>query len=97
MTGIKRLSLVHPYIEGRRKDIERGLYPRQHLWGLDEIEKNKSWNSKVVETQNIQLPHFLERILNRLLFRQSPGAKTEIACWRAAKPSDLIYLSLIHI
>ena len=91
MTGMKRLSLVHPYIEGRRKDIELGLYPRQHLWGLDEIEKDKSWNSKVVETQNIQLPHFLERILNRLLFRQSPGAKTEIACWRAAKTSDLIY------
>ena len=91
MIGIKRVSLVHPYIEGRRKDIERGLYPRQHLWGLEEIEKDKSWSSKVVETQDIQVPHLLERILNRLLFRQSPGAKTEIACWRAAKSSDLIY------
>ena len=91
MVASKRLSLIHPYIEGRRKDIEKGLYPRQHLWGLEKIECNKSWTSKVVETQKIPFPDLLERILNRLLFRQSPGAKTEIASWRASKSSDLIY------
>ena len=44
-----------------------------------------------METQNVRLHHFLERILNRFLFRRSPGVKTEIACWRAAQSSDLIY------
>ena len=91
MTGIKRLSLLHPYLEGRRQDIANGLYPRQHLWGVEEIEKDQSWSSKIVETQNVRLHHFLERILNRFLFRRSPGVKAEIACWRAAQSSDLIY------
>ncbi len=91
MAASKKLSLIHPYIEDRRKEIDKGLYPRQHLWGLEKIECNKSWTSKVVETQKIPFPDLLERILNKLLFRQSPGVKTEIATWRASKSSDLIY------
>ena len=91
MHPIKKLSLIHPSLEGRRQDVANGLYPRQHLWGVEEIEKDQSWSSKIVETQNVRLHHFLERILNRFLFRRSPGVKTEIACWRAAQSSDLIY------
>ncbi len=87
----RNLSLVHPYLENRYKDIELGLYPRQHLWGLEEIEKDNSWNGRVVEIQKMKFPYLLEKSLNRLLFRQSPGVKAEIAAWRSAKSSDLIY------
>lgn len=91
MIGKKTLSIVHPYIEGRKKDIEMGLYPRQHLWGLEGIEGENSWTSNFVETHKLYIPKLLERILNRLLFRQSPGVRTEIAAWLASKSSDLIY------
>ena len=87
----RNLSIVHPYLEDRRKEIELGIYPRQHLWGLEEIVKEDFWNGKVVETLKIKTPYLLEKFLNRLLFRQSLGVKTEIATWRAAKSSDLIY------
>jgi glycosyltransferase involved in cell wall biosynthesis len=91
MVASKRLSLIHPYIENRRKDIEKGLYPRQHLWGLEGIEGEDSWTTNFVETHKLYIPKLLERILNRLLFRQSPGIRTEIPSWLASKSSDLIY------
>tara|TARA_B100001115_G_C15841156_1_gene421834 strand:- start:1966 stop:3051 length:1086 start_codon:yes stop_codon:yes gene_type:complete len=85
------VACLHPYIEERRKEIEQGLYPRNHLWGLDEIEKEKSWRSTIISSDAVRIPSLLENLLNQSFFRGSPGAKAEIAAVRAAHTADLIY------
>ena len=91
MTKLKKLSVIHPYLEGRRHDVEKKLYPKQHLWGLESIEKEKCWSTNFISTKNIKLPFLLERILNKLFFRHSPGVRVEIAGWNASNSADLIY------
>lgn len=91
MPNLKKLSIIHPYLEGRRHDVTKKLYPKQHLWGLESIEREQCWSSNFISTNNIKLPYFLERFLNKLFFKQSPGVRAEIACWNASKSSDLIY------
>jgi len=85
------VACLHPYVEERRKEIEQGLYPRNHLWGLDEIEKEKSWKSTIISSSSVRIPSLLENLLNQSFFRGSPGAKTEIAAVRAARTADLVY------
>jgi glycosyltransferase involved in cell wall biosynthesis len=87
----RHISCLHPYIENRRKEIDQGLYPRNHLWGLEEIEKEKSWRCTVISSSSVRIPSLLENLLNQTFFRGSPGAKAEIAALRAARTSDLIY------
>jgi len=91
MPNFKKLSVVHPYLEGRRHDVKKKLYPKHHLWGLESIEREKCWSTNLISTENIKLPCLLERILNKLFFRHSPGVRVELACWQASKSVDLIY------
>jgi glycosyltransferase involved in cell wall biosynthesis len=85
------VACLHPYVEERRKEIEQGLYPRNHLWGLEEIEKEKSWRSTILSASSVRIPSLLESLLNQSFFRGSPGAKAEIAAVRAARTADLVY------
>jgi glycosyltransferase involved in cell wall biosynthesis len=85
------VACLHPYVEERRKEIEQGLYPRHHLWGLEEIEKEKSWRSTILSASSVRIPALLESLLNQSFFRGSPGAKAEIAAVRAARTADLVY------
>ncbi len=85
------VACLHPYLETRRTDIEKGLYPRHHLWGIDAIEKNKEWNVTLLSTNKTIIPSLLEKVLDRYLFRNSPGTKAEIEAWRASKSNDLIF------
>ena len=34
-----KISVLHPYLEERIDEIEKGLYPKHHLWGLDALTK----------------------------------------------------------
>jgi glycosyltransferase involved in cell wall biosynthesis len=88
---IKKVSVVHPYLEERLKDIAVGDYPKHHLWGLDALREQDEWETNLIDTQKLFLPSLLEKVLNRYFFKQSPGVKTEIACWQASKSSSLIY------
>ena len=87
----KKLSIIHPYLENRREEIDLGLYPKHHLWGLAGLEREERWSTNLVECNEIYIHSLLEKVINRLLFRQSPGVKAEIAGWRAAKSANLIY------
>ena len=82
---------MHPYLEGRRRDVEKKLYPRNHLWGIDAIESQKGWYSQTIATDNIRVPSLLEKLINRCFFNGSPGVKTELAAYRASRFADLIY------
>ena len=86
-----KVACLHPYLEGRREDVEKGLYPRHHLWGIDAIEKKKGWKVNTLSSSDLSIPTVLEKLLNRFLFRNSPGAKAEIQAWKASKTHDLIY------
>jgi glycosyltransferase involved in cell wall biosynthesis len=86
-----QIACLHPYVENRRKEIEQGLYPRNHLWGLDQIENEKSWRTSIVSPSSVNIPTLLEKMLNKVFFRGSPGAKAEIAALRSSRTADLIY------
>lgn len=82
---------LHPYLEGRREEIRVGEYPKNHLWGIDEIEKNILWDVRVCLTQSFKIPSLLESLLNRSTFRGSPGVKVELSALKASRHADLIY------
>jgi len=85
------VACLHPYLEGRREDIEKANYPKHHLWGLDAIEKHGDWQTEIIETQNHRVPTLIEKWLDRTIFRGSPGAKVELAALRATRRCDLVY------
>ncbi len=85
------VACLHPYVEERRKEIEQGLYPRNHLWGLEKTETEKSWRSTTSSSSSVRIPSLLERLRNQSFFRGSPGAKAEIAAFRAARTADVAY------
>ena len=82
---------LHPYLEGRKEEIENGKYPSNHWWGIDAIKSMHSWKTSVLHTQSLKFPTLLESLLNRSVFRGSPGAKVEITALKASKQADLIY------
>ena len=85
------VAWLHPYVEHRRKDIEQGLYPRHHLWGIEKIEREKSWKATRISPNSVSIHSLVEKLLNQAFFRGSAGAKAEIAALRAARTADLIY------
>ncbi len=90
-TNKPRVATLHPYLEGRRKEISEGLYPRHHLWGIDSIAEARAWTVEEITTRDLAIPGILEKVLNRTFFRGSPGARTELAAWRRSASCDLIY------
>ena len=73
------------------KEIKQGLYPRNQLWGLDQIERHKNWKTTIISPSSVRIPSLLEKILNQIFFRGSPGVKAEIAALRSSRTADLIY------
>ena len=64
------------------QEIENGKYPSNHWWGIDAIKSMQSWETRVLHTQSLKFPTLLEALLNRSLFRGSPGAKVELTALR---------------
>jgi glycosyltransferase involved in cell wall biosynthesis len=86
-----QIACLHPYVEDRREEIKQGLYPRNQLWGLDQIERQKNWKTTIVSPSSVRIPPLLEKILNQIFFRGSPGVKAEIAALRVSRTADMIY------
>ncbi len=87
----RSISYLHPYLEGRRNEIIKGIYPSQHLWGISAIESQKEWNPNIIRTKNLFPPNFFEKILNRLIFRYKSNIRIELASLIASKNTKLIY------
>ena len=88
---IKKISIVHPYIEQRLQEIKQRIYPKHHLWGFDQFEKEKSLKMNLLQTEKTFCPTILEKTLNKLFFKNSPGIKAEISAWKESRTSELIY------
>jgi glycosyltransferase involved in cell wall biosynthesis len=86
-----KISILHPYLESRRSEIEAGLYPKNHLWGIDALEKSEVFEINHIKTNNVRLSSFLENLLDRSIFRNSPGSRAELSAYFASKTSDFIY------
>jgi len=71
--------------------LEKGLYPKHHFWGCDAIKNESLWKTSVITKSNITIPRVINRLLNRLIFRNSPGFHYEFAAWKSDKNIDLIY------
>lgn len=88
---IKKISILHPYIEQRLDDIKQSVYPRHHLWGIDQIENERLWKTNLLRTEKTYCPAIIEKIFNKLFFKNSPGIKAEVSAWKESHTSDLIY------
>ena len=86
-----KIACIHPYIEQRRAEIQKGLFPRNHLWGIEAIEKKEGWDANLLSNSKHSIPNILEKFLNRVLFRSSPGAGVEINAWKAFKSCDVVF------
>ena len=89
--GRKKISILHPYLESRRSEIDAGLYPKNHLWGIDALEKSEIFDITHIKSNDVRLPSFLEKLLDRSIFRNSPGSRAELSTYCASKASDFIY------
>lgn len=87
----KKICILHPYLESRIHEIEKGLYPRHHLWGMDGLKTLKGVQIELLRSNSIKLPPIFERLTNRFCFRNSPGIKAELSALQASRRSTLIY------
>ena len=94
-----KISIVHRYLENR---FNENNYPSQHKWASDAVENYSNWEAQFISTSSFKIPRLLEMLLNKTLFRGSPGSKVELSAWKASRESDLIYsisgpLALAHL
>ena len=68
----------------QRQEIEVGLYPKNHLWGIDALENSKKFDVNFIIKDKIRIPTLLEK-LDRSIFRNSPGTKAELSAYFALK------------
>ena len=88
---MNQVSILHPYLEGRRHQISSGLYPRQHLWGVEGLESDESMNACLIPAQQTVIPEILSKILNRLLFQRTSSVELEITALKNSSHCQLLY------
>ena len=91
MQNTNNIACLHPYIEGRKIEIDQKIYPRHHLWATEAIKSLPKYKSVNLLTNPLKIPSILETFLNRSIFRGSPGTKIEIGSLISSLKSDFIY------
>ena len=94
-----KISIIHRYLEKR---LTENNYPSHHKWASDAVIEHPSWEAQLLTTSKFNIPQKLEFLLNKTVFRGSPGSRVELSSWKAARKSDLIYsisgpLALAHL
>ena len=90
-SDLKKISIIHPYIENRYDEISSGKYPKNHLWGIDALSNLSNTSIKIIECPSLSIHPLLEKLINRFLFKNNSSIDIEIAALKASKTSDLIY------
>ena len=88
---MRLISVLHPYLESRKDEIDEGKYPKHHLWGVDALEELPNIKVNYIKSSDYNLPKFIVRILNKILFQNNSCLQTELTAIKASKTSDLIY------
>ena len=78
-------------MESRLPEVQAGLYPKHHLWGIDALEKHDDFEIDWIKVDNSGFHPLADRLLNRSIFRGSLGVNIEWSILKASHNSDLIY------
>ena len=82
---------MHPYLEERFLQIENGLYPKHHFWGVDHLLDCPVLDCELIKTSKQSISPLIEKFFNKLLFKNSTSLDTELKILRAERNFDLIY------
>ena len=82
---------MHPYLEERFLQIGNGLYPKHHLWGVDHLLNCSVFDCELINTSKQSINPLVEKLFNKLLFKNSTSFDTELKILRAERNFDLIY------
>jgi glycosyltransferase involved in cell wall biosynthesis len=72
-------------------EIQHGLYPKHHLWGIDGLEHSDNFETEMIKTEELMINRLLERVLNKTFFKGTLGAKIELSALKASRHSSFIY------
>jgi glycosyltransferase involved in cell wall biosynthesis len=67
------------------------MYPKHHLWGIDALEHSNSFETQIVNTEELLLNGLLEKVLNKTIFKGTLGVKAELSALKTSRNSNLIY------
>jgi glycosyltransferase involved in cell wall biosynthesis len=88
--SIKSAKAIHPYITGRIHEMHDGLYPKNHLWGIDIFDQEKKFPSRLIP--KLKCPTFINRLFKKLLLsHSSPGLDVEFAALKHSYSSLIVY------
>ena len=82
---------MHPYLEEHFLQIENGLYPKHHFWGVDHLLDCPVLDCELIKTSKQSISPLIEKFFNKLLFKNSTSLDTELKILRAERNFDLIY------
>jgi len=86
-----KVGLLHPYLEERFLQIGNGLYPKHHFWGVDHLLNCSVFDCELIKVSKQSINPLVEKLFNKLLFKNSTSFDTELKILRAERNFDLIY------
>ena len=91
LNKITKIGLLHPYLETRFLQIETGLYPKNHFWGIDHLLNCSVLDCELINTSKQSINPLVEKLFNKILFKNSSSLDTELKILRAERNFDFIY------
>ena len=82
---------MHPYLEERFLQIENGLYPKHHFWGVDHLLDFPVLDCELIKINRQSISPLIEKFVNKLLFKNSTSFDTELKILRAERNFNFIY------
>ena len=86
----RRVLVLHPYLEGREGEISKGLYPKNHLWGIDGLRK-AGWQVEHIKTKDNNLFCRIAKKLSDYTRGRLNDISAEFKVLRYLKCTDIIY------
>lgn len=90
-----RILIVNDYLDGRRTDVDAGLYPRHHLWGADALER-AGHKVTYLEPRESARSRVLRKV-QRIARGRLADLELEDRVRQASKDQDLIYCCAGHL
>jgi len=82
---------LHPYLEERFLQIENGLYPKHHFWGVDHLLDCPVLDCELIKINRQSISPLVEKFFNKILFKNSSSLDTELKILRAERNFNFIY------
>jgi glycosyltransferase involved in cell wall biosynthesis len=86
-----KVCVVNSYLKGREADVEKGLYPRSHLWGADALQR-AGHDVVIVPSEGAGWFAGLLRRLSRLTRHRLGDLEQEWLLLRHLRGADVVYV-----